>query len=522
MEIDNMSKRNRKNVDAAKTSNAANPAAQTMDQKALDAFQNLAARLGFGSNNLNEGAEYPLTRLTRNYQLLTSLYRSHWIIRKIIDTIPEDMMKNWITLTCQLDPKAIDAFNKVVRKTRIKEKLLEGLQWGRLYGGAAAIMLIKGHENYLDQPLNLDAVLPDSFKGLLVLDRWSGIAPFGDLITDINDPDFGLPATYQITIDGGQTFKVHSSRVIRFTGRKLPYYEKVAENNWSVSEVEVIFDELKKRDNTSWNIASLIFLANIRVLKMGKLGQMLGLGNVQAQQQLNNTLSAQNALMSNQGMMVLDKDDEFDTKTYTFSGINDIYESFMLDLAGASEIPVTKLFGRAPAGMNATGESDSQNYDGNIETKQEANLRPALDKLFPVMAVSLWGFVPDDFDYKFNPVRSISTEKLAEISGKFTDSVDKVFNSGIIGRKTALKELRQASEITGVFSNISDEEIEAATDEIEMNVDLPVFGPEGEEVTGKQPEDSDADLAPLKAAGLLSPLGNIKKVATDHLRRMIK
>jgi phage-related protein (TIGR01555 family) len=472
MEIDNMSKRN-KNKQPVTANAVADSAAQTMDQKALDAFQNLAARLGFGSNNLSEGAEYPLTRLTRNYQLLTSLYRSHWIIRKIIDTIPEDMMKNWITLTCQIDPKAIDAFNKVIRKTRVKEKLLEGLQWGRLYGGAAAIMLIKGHEDYLDQPLNLDAVLPDSFKGLLVLDRWSGIAPTGELVTDINDPDFGLPATYQITIDGGQTFKVHSSRVIRFTGRKLPYYEKVAENNWSISEVEVIFDELKKRDNTSWNIASLIFLANIRIMKMGKLGSMLGLGNAQQQQALHNTLSAQNSLMSNQGMMVLDKDDEFDTKTYTFSGINDIYESFMLDLSGASEIPVTKLFGRAPGGLTGNDESSGQNYDGNIETKQEATLRPALDKLLPVVCVSLWGFVPDDFDFKFNPVRSISTEKLAEISSKMTESVDKVYNSGIIGRKTALKELRQNSEITGLFSNISDDEIEAASDEIEMNVDLP-------------------------------------------------
>jgi len=470
-----------KNRKVLKPAVKSNDEQMTMDQKALDAFQNLAARLGFGSNNLNEGVDYPLTRLTRNYQLLTSLYRSHWIIRKIIDTIPEDMMKNWITLTCQLDPKGIDSFNKVIRKTRLKEKLLEGLQWGRLYGGAAAIMLIKGHENYLDQPLNLDTVLPDSYKGLLVLDRWSGIAPKGDLITDINDPDFGLPATYQITVDGGQTFVVHSSRVIRFTGRKLPYWEKVAENNWSISEIEVIFDELKKRDNTSWNIASLIFLANIRVLKMGTMGKMLGLGNAQQQQQLYNTLSAQNSLMSNQGMMILDKDDDFDTKTYSFSGINDIYESFMLDLAGASEIPVTKLFGRAPSGMNATGESDSQNYDGNIETKQEATLRPALDKLFPVIAVSLWGFVPDDFDFKFNPVRSISTEKLAEISAKLTDSVDKVFNSGIIGRKTALKELRQNSEITGLFSNITDEEIEAATDEIEMNIDMPMFGEEPED-----------------------------------------
>lgn len=47
-----------------------------------DAFQNQMARLGFGQPNLNEGAEYPLTRMGQNYTLFTSLYRSSWIVRK--------------------------------------------------------------------------------------------------------------------------------------------------------------------------------------------------------------------------------------------------------------------------------------------------------------------------------------------------------------------------------------------------------------------------------------------------------
>ena len=34
-----------------------------------------------------------------------------------------------------------------------------------------------------------------------------------------------------------------------------------------------------------------------------------------------------------------------------------------MDVAGAaSDHPVTKLFGRSPAGLNATGEADMQNY----------------------------------------------------------------------------------------------------------------------------------------------------------------
>jgi hypothetical protein len=38
-----------------------------------------------------EGTSYVMTRLTRNYGLLNTLYREHWIVRKIVDIIPEDM-----------------------------------------------------------------------------------------------------------------------------------------------------------------------------------------------------------------------------------------------------------------------------------------------------------------------------------------------------------------------------------------------------------------------------------------------
>ena len=53
----------------------------------MDAFSNPAARIGFGTLDLLQATEYPMTRMTQNYQLLTSLYRENWIIQNIISTI---------------------------------------------------------------------------------------------------------------------------------------------------------------------------------------------------------------------------------------------------------------------------------------------------------------------------------------------------------------------------------------------------------------------------------------------------
>jgi hypothetical protein len=142
----------------------------------------------------------------------------------------------------------------------------------------------------------------------------------------------------------------------------------------------------------------------------------------------------------------------------------------MMDLAGAAEMPVTKLFGRSPAGLNATGESDMQNYYDSIEEKQEAYLSPILDKLLPVMACSEWGGVPDDMDWEFNPVRRPTEDERKSLSEQISSAVFEGYNAGLITQRMALKELRQSTELTGMWSNITDEDIERASDEYESDM----------------------------------------------------
>jgi phage-related protein (TIGR01555 family) len=439
----------------------------------MDSFSNPLARLGYDTPNLLEGTEYPITRLTQNYTLLNSLYRSHWIARKIIDCIPEDMMKNWIELQTQLEPDEIKRFDKLLRTTRVQRDILQGLKLGRLYGGAGAVIIIEGQENMLDQPLDYDTIMPGSFKGLIVGDRWIGLTPMSEIITDVTNPDFGLPEYYSWVTDDF-TVRVHHSRVLRFTGRELPPIERYTEMQWGSSEIEVVFDELKKRDNTSWNIAQLVFNANIRVMKMSDWGEMLAVGDENLQRDIYATITKQNILLSNMGMLLMNKEDEFQNYQYSFSGINDIYESFMLDVAGAAEMPVTKLFGRAPAGMNATGESDMQNYYNTVEQKQIALLEPVLDKLLPIMFVSEFGAIPDDLDYTFNPIETPNDDDLANVVDKKANTIINAFNAGLISQKVGMKELRQMADGTGMFTNITDEDIDNADSDISNDIgDMP-------------------------------------------------
>lgn len=452
-----------------------------------DAFSNTLARLGYATPNILEGTEYPLTRLTNNYQLLNSLYRNNWIARKVVDTIPEDMTRNWITVKSQVEPAQLEKLDRVWRVKRLKEKVLHGLKFGRLYGGAAGLIMIRGHEGILDQPLDYDDIMPGTFANLMIVDRWVGAYPSEELVEDINDVEFGLPRFYEMTLTTGEVMRVHHSRVLRFVGRSLPYWETLAEVYWGESEIELIYEELKKRDNTSANIAQLMFLANLRVLKMDQLGQDLATADPAVQTQLFNTLQAQNYLMSSQRLQVLDKEDEFQTFQYAFGGINEIYQSFMMDISGASGIPVTKLFGRSPAGMNATGESDMQNYYEVVEQAQESMLAPVLNKLLPILCMSEWGAIPDDLDYIFNPIQTPDEKDIADLVQQKTTAIVNLVNAGILPQKTALQELRALGDTTGMFTNITDEQIEQADDSTAQGEVIPpdAFGSVGESPTNR-------------------------------------
>lgn len=429
----------------------------------MDAFSNPAARLGFGTMDLMQATSYPLTRMTQNYQLLTSLYRDNWIVQNIVATIPDDMIRKWYDVNTAAAPNYIDELRKLETRTQLRRRLLTGMYWGRLYGGAVGVILINGHDD-LSQPLDVGAILPGSFLGLTILDRWTGVYPESTLVSDPADPDFGLPEYYTIRDDenGNLAVRVHHSRVVRFIGRELPWLEQVTEVYWGESELEAIYSEIVRRDNVAANIASLTFRANVDYMEMEGLDMLLGVGNTEMQRRFWNTLAAQSVIQSNFGTRIMNKGDQVHNSQYTFTGLPEVYDRVMMDVAGAARTPVTKLFGRSPAGLNATGEADMQNYYDYIDGLRETQLRPIIERLLPIMAMSAWGVIPDDMQVTFPPMSTPDAKESADIAQKSVDAIIAAYQADLIDRSTALKELQLLEPTTGLFGKISDEDIEEA------------------------------------------------------------
>ena len=422
---------------------------------AFDGYSNSAAFLGSDSPLLSSGT-FIRSGLTSDYELLTAMYRENWLTMRIIDTPSEDMTRAWYRLSSSVSEEQLHDLRRLEARHSVKQEITNALRWARLYGGSLALMVIRGEEDRLDQPLDMDMLLPDCFRGLLVLDRTQGVEPSAELVSDLDDPDFGLPVSYTVSLDTEDfsTVTLHHSRVLRFVGRELPRQETVREQYWGASEMEHIQDELLRRSAASANIAQLIFQANITTLKMSDFGDLLGFGTEKERANLEYAMGLENRFRTSFGIQLLSRDDALENHVYSFAGLSEIYEQFMMDMAGAAEIPATRLFGRSPQGMNATGESDLRNYYDMIASLQERQLRPALEKLLPVMAVSCWGYIPEDLEFVFEPASTASPLERAELAEKLTSPVIAAFSAGLLTREEALEELRDRGSELGLFRKI--------------------------------------------------------------------
>lgn len=439
----------------------------TKNIQTADSFSNFTARLGVqeGGRNQISDSYYNLGPfISRNRLELEAMYRSSWLVGQVIDTIAEDMTREGISLHSELKPDDIAKIQVAISEFSIWQDLCSTLKWSRLYGGALAVILIDGAK--YETPMDIEKIRKDQFKGLVVLDRWMIQPSMGELITDICK-DIGKPKYYEV-LSGVSSFpsaKIHYSRVMRFDGIELPYYQKLFENLWGLSVVERMLDRLIAFDSASAGAAQLLYKAYLRVIGIKGLREALATGGAEENAVIKQFQYIRR-LQTNEGITVLDSEDEFQTHQYTFSGVADMLQQFGQQISGATGIPLVRLFGQSPAGMSATGESDLRNYYDKINKDQENALRPQMDKLLAVIAKSVLGFdLPEDFQFSFIPLWQLSETEKSTIASTDTTTMSNAFGTGVITKAIALKELKQQSEVTGRFTNITSEDIEDAENE---------------------------------------------------------
>jgi len=375
-----------------------------------DSLVNSVANLGYESK-LRQGYYGSDLQFTRNWVQLDNLYRSNWLAQRIIDLPADDMTREWIKLKMEISSQESDKISKYEEKLFVQNKVNESIKWSRLYGGALMVMNF-GDQQDTEEPLNPDKVDLKGLKSLHILTRWQVTPYTGTKVSDMESPEFGLPEYYIInSSEVGSGVKVHYSRCIRFISHDLPWRQKYLEQYWGNSELERVMQALLRYDTTTDGTAELTFLAAQRYFGIDGYRDLVASGQVD---KAIASFQALAMLASYNRIFLFDKKDEFGHYDYKFEGLPKIIEQFMMDVSGAAEIPITKLFGRSPAGMNATGESDIRNYYDTIRTKQKSQLKYQLSKLYRILIPSAIGYIPEDFGFEFINLWQLTDEENAK------------------------------------------------------------------------------------------------------------
>ncbi len=466
--------------------------------RTADSMQNLVAKLGIGTDNVASYGTYGFNPITRVRTLLEWIHRGSWIGGVAIDVVADDMTRAGVSLEGELKPDQIDAMEESATTFNIWNDINDTVKWARLYGGSVAALMIEGQDP--KTPFRLESVGKGQFQGLLVLDRWMVEPSMSDLVQDPG-PHLGTPKYYRIVADApalpGMT--IHHSRCLRLEGVRLPYWQRLMENMWGMSVMERLYDRLLAFDSATQGAAQLVYKAFIRTYKLENFRELVSSGG-DALNQVAKFVEAMRRFQSVEGITLLDTKDEFETGGFTgFSGLADALLQFGQQLSGALGIPLVRLFGQSPAGLNSTGESDLRTYYDTILNQQNARLKVPVTTIYRAIARSEGIKLPEGFAVKFNPLWQLTDKEKADIASSITATVSAAEEGGLIDRSTALKELRQSSRITGIWSNISDEDIQEA--ELEpapesMNVPAP-----GEEEQGRQGEEKEQMGEEAEATG---------------------
>lgn len=364
--------------------------------------------------------------------LLETLYDLDGVAARIVDAIPRHALRQGITLQTgneELNTALASALDDLGAEARLRR----AWTWARLYGGGAVFI---GADDGRDPSQPLDEAAIQRVRFLVDVDR-RDLTPH----TWVSDPlsaRFGDVDSYLLLRHGGttsQTAVVHSSRLIRFYGTEVSRRRRLELQGWGDSVLQRVYQELQQARGAFASAATLLQDASQGVFKVKDLFAMMASDSTDA---LKKRLELMDMARSVAKSILVDADAESyeRVETATLTGVVEVLDRFVNFLAAVSEMPVTVLMGQAPAGLNATGESDIRSWYDHVRAEQTKVLRPRVERLVRLLlrakAGPTQGVEPKGWRVEFPPLWQPTPSEQADLRQKVAATDAQYITAGVL------------------------------------------------------------------------------------------
>lgn len=326
------------------------------------------------------------------------------LIRACIETVADDMTRNWIELAQEGDaddPEAEERIRRLeaaMKRMGLQKTMHKAASMTGYFGGCLLYLDTGATGPQLKLPLSLEPWSMEAKEGFLravrVIDPVNCSPGMYNAVDPLRE-DYYVPKTWWVL---GQ--EVHASRLIRVFANEPPLLFRPSYNFLGIPQAQILWDYVlhfqANRDSVNrlmGKFSQLVFKTSMTDILTGGANDLSSLlGRLQ--------IMAQNR--SNDGVIAIDKEAEDVVKVETpMSGITDVVRQSLEIVACLNRTPAVKLLGISPSGFNATGESDIRNYYDHVLSQQEKVLRPALQRVLDALQVSLFGKVDKTLGFQF-------------------------------------------------------------------------------------------------------------------------
>lgn len=309
--------------------------------------------------------------------------------------------------------------HELLEALEMDQALFEALCYENAYGGGAILLGVDDGQT-MDKELDLDRVKPAGFKYALALEPLELTPQF--TYDNPLAPKYGKPSHWLVSPTTKGTAKkptivasaisVHESRLIIFggiqVGRRAQYAFEGFGDNIFHRAIRVLRDF-----NMTWNAASvLVNNFSVAVMKVKNLAELILNDKSGKFKDRMKAIQLSQAVL---GMTLVDAEGEdFERKTTSIAGLPELLDKFSVRFGAAADMPLTVIFGQAPAGMDATGENDLRIFYDKTKKKQKKKLRAPLKRIAQIAFRAVGAKEPEQWSIKFCPLWQPTDKEQAE------------------------------------------------------------------------------------------------------------